>query len=129
MSATVYRLMTTSFVLAAMAIGQMACTWDGVVCPGDPSDVYRPLFWEEASHCPGVSPDYDIVFDDTSVLRIDLSISNKNHERTLDDMDDKYSGGGLAGDLDGQTGYWIVGLDTDDEVAPQSDLVELLWVG
>lgn len=86
-------------VIAFMLIEQSACT-RGYSCEGNSSDIIRPSSWTQESHCPGVEPNYNEVFDDQVVHKIDIVISKENYEATLKDMDEKYSGGGVSADLD-----------------------------
>ena len=49
-------------------------------------DVERPEHWSTASHCRGAAPDYNLLFDDTKVDRIDILVSRENYEFTQDDL-------------------------------------------
>lgn len=77
-----------------------ACGCSSVQCDDDSADITRPDFWTRASHCRGVTPDYGEVFDDQVVHIFEISLSPEDHQSTLDDMDDKYSGGSPSADLD-----------------------------
>ena len=61
--------------------------------------------WSETTHGNSVNPDYDIVFPQDKVNRIDLIISSTNWNIMLDDMTNKYGSfgsrrGGPPSDLD-----------------------------
>jgi len=75
-------LHSTCFAVVLMA----ACSGDDLptetreqgvsgVCADDPDDLFRPAGWGEATHCKGEAPDYDLLFDDTTVQRIDIAIA------------------------------------------------------
>jgi spore coat protein CotH len=81
-------------LLAALLVAGCA---HGEPCEGD--DVARPEGWLRESHCPG-TPRYEKVFDETLVHRFALTITKEDRDATLDDLDDKYSGGSPFADLD-----------------------------
>jgi len=60
------------------------------LCPDDDEDTVRPENWEKLSHCKGVDPDYDQLFDDTVVNRIDIIVSASDYEDTMDDLESIY---------------------------------------
>ena len=65
--------------------------------------------WTDATHAKGADPDYDEVFDDSEVKRLDFVISAERWQGMLTDMENTYgsfgSGGGGGGGL----------LETDDK--------------
>ena len=76
----------------------------GVACDGDDEALVRPDGWGLASHCSGVEADYERLFDDTVVHRIDIELSAEDHAATMDDLDEILGGGGAppgpGGDAD-----------------------------
>ena len=64
------------------------------LCDGDGEDVERPGHWTRDSHCKGADPDYDRLFDDTVVHRIDIAIPAASHRAMLDDLDQLLAGSG-----------------------------------
>lgn len=54
----------------------------------------RPAGWGELSHCKGVAPDYDLLFDDSVVHRIDITVSASDYQAAQDDLADLLGGGG-----------------------------------
>ncbi|MCP4757247.1 MAG: spore coat protein [Proteobacteria bacterium] len=69
-------------------------------CNGDPPDIERPDFWTLKSHCRGVEPDYEEVFDDSVLHQFKIVISPADYEAMMDDMDDKFGGTATFLDLD-----------------------------
>ena len=95
---------------------------DPVACDEDPAELQRPAGWQRASHCKGVAPNYDLLFDDTVVRRMDIVVSPEDYQATMEDLDAKLSGGGGGGlnfdnpiyvpvtlSYDGRT-WWHVGM-------------------
>ena len=81
------RKLTTLTVLMTAGIFAVACEQDDrVSCDGDPTDIKRPSFWTVETHCRGVEPDYDTVFDDSIVHRFDIAVSAANYKAMEDDM-------------------------------------------
>ena len=58
-----------------------------LLCADDTEDTERPDWWTTASHCQGADPDYDNLFDDTTVRRIDITVSPENYQATMDDLE------------------------------------------
>jgi spore coat protein H len=56
--------------------------------------VTHPDGWESHSHDKGVDPDYGLVFDDTVVRRLDITIDPADYEESMDDLDGLAGGGG-----------------------------------
>lgn len=50
----------------------------------------RPEGWREATHSNQVEPDYEVVFPQDDVNRIDITISSENWQVMQDDMTEKY---------------------------------------
>lgn len=46
----------------------------------------RPAGWGEATHANSADPDYDVVFDHSSVLRVDLTISAQDHDAMYEEL-------------------------------------------
>ncbi len=67
------------------------------LCSEDTADTVRPDHWTAESHCKGADANYALLFDDTAVHRIDISVSAENYQATLDDLDDLLGGGGGPG--------------------------------
>ena len=94
-----------SLVALLSLVGCSACSSesdagaDGVagLCEGDDADTTRPTHWTVASHCKGAEPDYDLLFDDSVVHRIDITISDVNYAATMADLDELLGGGGGPG--------------------------------
>jgi spore coat protein CotH len=87
------------------ALATWACAGDSgpvssIACPEDPASLVRPADWSVASHCPGVSPDYAAIFDADVVHAFDIVVTREDHAATLEDLDEKYSGGSPLPDLD-----------------------------
>ena len=58
------------------------------ICADDPDDLFRPEGWGVATHCKGAEPDYDLLFDDSVVQRIDIAISADDFASMQADLDD-----------------------------------------
>ncbi len=69
------------------------------LCPEDGADQQRPEGWTAESHCNGVGHDYDLLFDDTVVHRIDITVASSDYQATLENLDDILSGGGPGADM------------------------------
>ncbi len=80
----IYRHIVTAMILTATVC---ACQKDEKVsCSGDLTNIVRPGFWTNETHCRGVEPAYDLVFDDTFVHRFDITISPENYKMMEDDL-------------------------------------------
>ncbi len=64
------------------------------LCEDDDVDFIRPEGWTRSSHCKGEPTDYDLLFDDTVVRRMDVTVSPADYQATMDDLDEKLGGGG-----------------------------------
>lgn len=73
---------------------------DRISCDGDPPDIERHDFWTRKSHCRGVQPGYDVVFNDSVVHEFHLTISPAHYDAMMDDMEDKFGGTTTILDLD-----------------------------
>jgi hypothetical protein len=75
---------------------------------GSEEDIQRPEGWTDATHSNDVDPDYDTVFPQDEVNRIDITISAENWEAMLADMTDLYgefsTGSGMGGRPDAAEG-------------------------
>ncbi|MCP4869050.1 MAG: cellulosomal protein [Proteobacteria bacterium] len=81
----------------------------GEACADDDEDLVRPDGWGAESHCQGADANYDLLFDDTVVRRIDITMTAANYEAGLDDREDLLGGGGGpggGGDLDTEP-MWV----------------------
>jgi hypothetical protein len=71
-------------------------------------DIQRPEGWTDATHGNDADPDYDTVFPQDEVNRIDITISAENWEAMLADMTDLYgefgTGSGMGGRPDAAAG-------------------------
>ncbi len=97
-------------VVGALALGALcACQRDDTPsCDGDRTDITRPSFWTEASHCRGVEPAYDKVFDDTTVHRFDISIPPDEYALMDSDLEHIVWGSTPPSDLDDlQEPVWV----------------------
>ncbi len=91
-------------------------TRQGGLCEGDDAETLRPAHWIEASHCDGVPADYERLFDDQIVHRIDITVAPSLYQETMDDLDDLLTGGGPGAGEDEEVGdpMWVeVTLDYD----------------
>jgi spore coat protein H len=76
-------------------------------CASDAEELVRPAGWGTGSHCNGVEPDYDRLFDDTVVHRFDIEIDSALYEATMDNLADILAGGG-PGSADGlEDPMWV----------------------
>ena len=60
------------------------------VCEDDPLTLARPEHWTRASHCKGEPPDYDRLFDDGRVQRMDISMSAEDAAAMYEDLTQMY---------------------------------------
>ena len=67
---------------------------DEPLCEDDSAEQVRPDHWQAASHCREFDGDYDRIFDDYVVRRLDISMSADTYQSTMDDLEDLYGGGG-----------------------------------
>ncbi|WP_181232967.1 CotH kinase family protein [Enhygromyxa salina] len=56
------------------------------LCDDDPAELVRPSGWGRESHCKGATPDYDRLFDDTKVQRLDLTIAATDYADMRSDL-------------------------------------------
>ncbi|MBT6179844.1 MAG: CotH kinase family protein [Deltaproteobacteria bacterium] len=66
-------------------------------CDGDAVDLVRPDGWTTSTHCKGVPANYEQVFDDTVVHRIDITVTADNYQATMNDLESILGGGGGGG--------------------------------
>lgn len=64
------------------------------LCANDAIDLERPASWTLASHCAGEPPDYARLFDESSIKRLDITLSAANYAATQADLESLYGGGG-----------------------------------
>lgn len=57
------------------------------LCEDDPDDLIRPTGWGVDSHCKGATPNYDLLFDDSMVRRIDVTIAPEDFADMQADLD------------------------------------------
>lgn len=62
-----------------------------------PAGVSRPDGWEVESHCKGIDANYDLVFADDVVKRIDITIDPSDYDATMDDLEEILGGSGGPG--------------------------------
>ena len=55
-------------------------------CASDSPGKERPVGWLRASHCKGEDPQYELVFDDTQVRRMDIAVSPVNYQATMTNL-------------------------------------------
>ena len=66
----------------------------GESCADDEEGLVRPDGWGLLSHCKGADPNYDLLFDDSVVHRIDLEMATEDAAAQLADLADILGGGG-----------------------------------
>jgi spore coat protein CotH len=93
-------LFVTALCAAACGESDPAADPDGGVdvdtiawCAGNTDGAELPTGWSEDTHCKA-DPNYDLLFDDTAVQRIDVTISADDHAAMMDDLDDLLGGQG-----------------------------------
>jgi spore coat protein H len=69
----------------------------GEACDADEPDLVRPDGWGLDSHCKGADADYDLLFDDTVVHRIDIEVSEEDYVATMEDLEEILDSGGGPG--------------------------------
>ena len=74
--------------------GDTADAAPGGLCEGDDASVVRPAHWTEASHCKGADPNYNLLFDDGVVHRIDITLTAAAYQATMDDLETLLSSSG-----------------------------------
>ncbi|CAM4373140.1 CotH kinase family protein [Zobellia nedashkovskayae] len=75
--------------------------------------------WTDLTHSKSADPDFDVVFEDNSVKRLDLVITEDRWQSMLDDMTSLYgSFGGTGGGPGGQGGGGLVETDEDPIFVP-----------
>jgi spore coat protein H len=85
------------FVLAVLS----ACDRDDAIsCDGDPPEITRPDFWTKESHCRGILPNYDEVFNEDVLHIFNIEIERAEYDRMMEDME-QFSGSFDIPDLDG----------------------------
>jgi spore coat protein H len=84
---------------ASMSVGES--------CVGDAVDVSRPAGWTRLSHCSGVEPDYERLFEPMTVHRLDITMSSDTHTMMLDDLSQKLSGGGARPGANVPDPVWV----------------------
>jgi spore coat protein H len=88
---------------------------DTLTCDGDPPDITRPANWTRASHCRGVAPDYDEVFDDTVLHEFHIQITDADREATWDDVQNLVDDATDLEDLDALSApIWVPATVTYD---------------
>ncbi len=88
--------MWLALALGVAAVG-CAAEEDGDGATGEglcSDDVARPAFWTADTHCKGADPDYDRLFDDTVVQRIDITVSADDYAATMANLEELFGGGG-----------------------------------
>lgn len=91
------------------------------LCADDAPDVVRPESWTRESHCKGVAADYDYLFDETVVRRLDIRMDAATHDAMTEDLGTVLgsSSGGGPGRPGGSSGtggdpsWFAVDIDYD----------------
>jgi spore coat protein H len=139
-------LLSKSCLLALFAVGAAGCTATAIddadkgtgddddtvivdAC-GDPSAVG----WTAESHAKGVDGNYDLVFDDDRVMRLDLTFCASDRVAMLDDLEALLGGEGGGGGGPGGGGPGGGGTDTTEDplyvpVVVSVDGQSWPWVG
>lgn len=116
-------------VLAGGAVGCTATTIDDADKGGgaggeddtastDPCDDPTAVGWTAASHARGVDGDYDLVFDDDRVLRLDLTFCASDRVAMLEDLEALVGGGQGGGPGGGGPGGGGAGTTEDPLYVP-----------
>ena len=79
---------------------------------------FEPTDWTALTHSKDADPDFDEVFDNTTVKRFDFVISEENWEAMLDDMTDTYGTFGTS--TSGPGGSGLIDVDEDPIFVPAS---------
>lgn len=91
---------TVSVFLLALMLILGSCRKDDLLTSTD-TDTSENPDWSAATHGIVTDPDYEVVFPDNEVLRIDITISSDNWEAMQDDLKDllgsNWGGGGPGG--------------------------------
>lgn len=89
--------------------GLVGVELSGERCAASP-DTARPDGWLSASHCKGEPPDYDLLFDDAVVHRLDIVIASETHDAMMADLEDILGStggpGGPPGSFSDQDPAW-----------------------
>ena len=99
MEKTILRPWAASLLAPAAILVGCGSAAEETFCPDD-SVTERPDNWEVASHCPGVDADYARIFEAEQVHPVTIVMTADHHQETMDDLDEKYSGGSPLPDLD-----------------------------
>jgi len=96
-----FRTPFPSSLLFGLLLGLGGCQ-QGLIEPNEdactaPEGVVRPDGWTEDTHCKGVDANYAVVFDDSIVRRLDITISAEQYQATKDNLEDILGGGGGGG--------------------------------
>lgn len=84
-------LLGLSFLLTACGADSLSSqeTCQGDSCGGLESAAGRPAGWTEQTHGKEAAPDYDVVFPQGKVNRLDITISAEDWQAVLDDLSQK----------------------------------------
>ncbi len=63
-------------------------------CASDDADVNRPEAWTEESHCKGATPNYELLFDETEVKRLDITLNSGDYDEAIGELDGLLGGFG-----------------------------------
>ncbi|MCO5185246.1 MAG: CotH kinase family protein [Anaerolineae bacterium] len=89
---------------ASAAVSAVSADSTVTAVDADTDDVARPEGWNDATHSNSAEPNYDVVFPDDEVNRIDITISAENWQLMLDDMTALYGEQGSSGGFGGLGG-------------------------
>lgn len=79
---------------------------------------FDPTDWTEASHSKDADPDFDEVFEDNTVKRLDIVITPERWQSMLDDMTDTYGAFGSSAGGPGGMGGGLVETDENPIFVP-----------
>lgn len=99
------------------------------LCPDDDPNLMRPEGWTVASHCKGIDPEYDRLFPDDAVQRIDITISPEAYQASMDNLEDILGGSGGGGPGGGGPGGGGPGGGLDNTENPTWYPVNIAYDG
>ena len=70
---------------------------EGGLCPDDDLSMIRPAGWTVESHCKGIDADYDRIFPDDAVQRIDITIDPEVYQASMDNLEEILGSAGGPG--------------------------------
>lgn len=85
-------------ICIGIVITAVGCTTEDGIEPIDDGTPELPEGWSEESHSDSADPDYDVVFADGVVQRLDITLAAGDYEAMLTDVDEIVGEGGGPGD-------------------------------